>query len=543
MGEKRQMDRQARTLLQRDLNRREFLRTSGLGAATLIIGGAGLGTGGCGVGTLPNSSGSLALPAQPDSPRGLAVALDVVLRATNSDTPVLTGPSTRTSTYQATVLTGEVGDVSALPGSYLGPIIRARKGQRVRIRLINELSEATIIHWHGMHVPADMDGHPRYAIEPGEEYVYEFEILDRAGTYWFHPHPHRRTGPQVYSGLAGLFLVSDDEESAAGLPSGEYDVPLIIQDRQFDANNQLVYGAGIAGFDGFLGDRVLVNGQPSFSLDVATRSYRLRLLNGSNSRVYKLAWDDGTPLHVVATDGGLLEAPVQRDYIMLAPGERIELWADFSAYALGSEIVLRSLPFSGGDFGMGGMMGEIGGALLPNGADLEVLRARVETEAEATQELPPRLSTIVRYRAEDAVNGTSPRVFATSSAMMMGWRLNGRTFEMDAVAANEIVTLNTLEMWELVNTTGHMEMMHPLHIHGVQFQIVERSVLPSRAAGWETVRYGYVDEGWKDTLLLMPGERAKLLLRFSDFSGAYLYHCHNLEHEDQGMMRNYLVQA
>jgi FtsP/CotA-like multicopper oxidase with cupredoxin domain len=242
-----------------------------------------------------------------------------------------------------------------------------------------------------------------------------------------------------------------------------------------------------------------------------------------------------------------LEVPVQRDYVMLAPGERIELWADFSTYALGSEIVLRSLSFSGGHSGlggmMGGMMGGTGGALLSNGADLDVLRVRVETEAEVTQDLPPRLSTIVRYRAEDAVNGTSPRVFAASSAMMMGWLLNGRTFEMDAVAANELVTLNTLEIWELINTTGHMEMMHPLHIHGVQFQIVERTVLSSRAAGWETVRYGYVDEGWKDTLLLMPGERGKVLLRFTDFSGAYLYHCHNLEHEDQGMMRNYLVQA
>ncbi len=192
---------------------------------------------------------------------------------------------------------------------------------------------------------------------------------------------------------------------------------------------------------------------------------------------------------------------------------------------------------------MGGMMGGIGGALLPNGADSEVLRVRVETEADATQSLPPTLSTIERYRAEDAVNGTAPRIFAASSAMMMGWLLNGRTFEMGAVAANEIVTRNTLEMWELVNTTGSMEMMHPLHIHGVQFQIVERSIVQGRAAGWETVRHGYVDEGWKDTLLLMPGERAKVLLRFVDYTGTYLYHCHNLEHEDQGMMRNYLVQA
>ncbi len=522
------------------IRRREFLRASATGAAAMLFGGAALTPAGCGPVTSPPLGDVSARP----EPGSGGVALDVALQATYAEVSILTGPATRVATYQATVLAGDSAGVSALPSSYLGPIIHARKGQRLRVRLNNGLSEPTIIHWHGLHVPADMDGHPRSAIGAGEEYIYEFDVTNRAGTYWFHPHPHGRTGPQVYQGLAGLLLVSDDEEDAVTLPSGDHDIPLVLQDRVFNTENQFVYAAGgmmmgMMGSDGVLGTEILVNGHSSFTLSVATRAYRLRVLNGSNSRVYKLAWSDGTALRVIATDGGLLETPVPRDYVMLAPGERVELWADFSQQPVDSEMSLRSLPFSGGDLGMGGMSS----GSLPNGAAFEVMRVRVERQEQEPLTLPERLSTIDRYRVEDAVNTASPRTFTASSGGMMRWLLNDRTFEMEQVAPNEVVQLGTLEIWELANSVGTMEMMHPIHIHGVQFQIVERTVLPSRAAGWETVRQGYVDEGWKDTVLLMPGERVKLMLRFSDYAGLYLYHCHNLEHEDQGMMRNYLVQA
>lgn len=538
------------------LNRREFLRVGGWGAAAMLAGGVALNSGGCPLQT-PTPQGDPTGGSEP--PIGSSgVALDLELRATRAEAAVLPGARTRVATYQPTVLAGDPARVTTLPGSYLGPIIRARKGERIRVRLANDLSEPTIIHWHGMHVPADMDAHPRFAIAPGQRYVYEFSILDRAGTYWFHPHPHGRTGPQVYQGLAGLLLVSDDEELATALPEGDHDVPLVLQDRVFGASNQLVYDAGgtmMMPSDGFLGDQILVNGQPSFVLSVTTGAYRLRLLNGSNSRVYKLGWSDGTALTVIGTDGGLLETPAQREYVMLAPGERIELWADFSKYSVGAEVTLQSLPYSGAEFGMAGMAGMggiggmggmgagLGGAVLPNGANFLVLRVRVERQEAETRILPQRLSTIARYRAEDAVNAASPRTFAASFGGMMRWLLNGRAFEMEAVADTETVRLGTLEMWELVNEPGAMEMMHPLHIHGVQFQIVERDVASDRTPGWETVRHGYVDDGWKDTVLLMPGERVKLLLKFADYAGIYLYHCHNLEHEDQGMMRNYMVQA
>jgi len=387
-------------------------------------------------------------------------------------------------------------------------------------------------------VPADMDGHPRLVIPGGETYVYEFEIRNRAGTYWYHPHPHGLTGPQVYGGLAGLFLVSDDEEKAAGLPSGEYDIPLVLQDRAFDRNNQLVYLSGhrMEQMNGFLGDWILVNGHPDFILPVATRAYRLRFLNGSNSRIYRLAWKDGGPLTVIGTDGGLLEKPVQRRYVMLGPGERLEFWADFSNYDVGSEMELVSLPFDGGMMG-GGMMGGGGGSVLPNGAGFPVFKVKVNRREESDLTLPQQLSTIKRYDPADAVNREDPKRFHLVMRHM-AWTINGRIFQMEQVAPEERVVMNTLEVWEFINEGGGMGMMggmdmpHPIHLHGMQFQVLQR---------WGVMHEGYVDEGWKDTVLLMPGERVRVIVRFGDYPGLFLYHCHNLEHEDMGMMRNYLV--
>jgi FtsP/CotA-like multicopper oxidase with cupredoxin domain len=431
-----------------------------------------------------------------------------------------------------------------------------------------------------------MDAHPRYAIAPGQTYVYEFTVIDRAGTYWFHPHPDMQTGRQVYNGLAGLLLISDDEESTVKLPTGAQDIPLVIQDRSFDHNNQLVYAAGSAmdgSMDylmGFLGERLLVNGQPDYMLDVATRAYRLRLLNGSNARTYKLAWEDGTPLRVIATDGGLLEHPVERPYVMLSPGERIELWADFSSRPAGAELTLQSLAFEGAEgldtsaqdnshsghggnamsghhgHDMGGhdrghQIGAMAGhtnAAPPLGAPMTILTVRVTEQAEASDTLPSTLSTIKRYRPVDAVNRANPRTFILTQPGMR-WEINGRVYDMTHARVDETVKLGDLEVWQIINAVNEGEtmhpygMVHPFHIHGVQFQVLERQVLPELEAGWRSVRDGYVDDGWKDTVLLMPGERVTLLLTFIDYTGIFMYHCHILEHEDMGMMGNYEVMA
>jgi blue copper oxidase len=533
------------------LNRRDFLKLTGLGSLALAIN------------SLPQLIGkSLAQSeANPD--------LELRLRAVETEVPILEGNLTRVWGYRGEVLLGDANALQTIPDSYLGPIIRVRQGQHIRIHFVNELPEESIIHWHGLILPEDMDAHPRFAIPSGETYIYDFTVRNRAGTYWYHPHTHGMTATQVYQGLAGLFIVADDEETSLGLPANAYDLPLVIQDRSFDADNQLQYITGgsmtvmMSEMMGFLGDNILVNGQPNYELNLEARAYRLRLLNGSNFRILKLGWSDSSPLTVIATDGGLLEAPVQRPYLTLSPGERIEVWVDFSAYEIGSELELRSLAFTGVEMGgtmMGGMeMPET--SSLPHGEEFLVLKINISQAASTNQSLPERLANLERLQLAAAINHDNLRLFEIAM-LNEAWTLNGRAFEMDAVAEDEIVQANSLELWEfanlingapMANMEGHDmggdadvltedQMAHPMHIHGVQFQVLERMIDENFREGWETVSAGYVDDAWKDTVLLMPGERVKLLMRFGSDLGLFVFHCHNLEHEDLGFMRNYRVE-
>lgn len=541
------------------LSRRDFLKMTGVG----IVGfGSGLG-----LSTFPFVGRVLAQSdGTPD--------LEVRLRAVESEVSILSGVATRVWTYQGEVLQGDAAALQSIPDSYLGPIFRVQQGQHVRIHFDNELPEASIIHWHGLILPEAMDAHPRYAIAPSETYVYDFIVTNRAGTYWYHPHPHGATATQVYNGLAGLFIVSDDEENALPLPGGDYDVPLVFQDRTFDADNQLVYITGgmmsqmMTQMMGFLGDNILVNGRPEFVLDVETRAYRFRLLNGANFRVLKIGWEDGTPLTVIGTDGGLLASPIEKPYVTLSPGERAELWVEFNGRSVDDQLRLMSLPFTGVEMGgtmMGGMeMPET--TALPQGETYPLLTVNVVRDSSEVLALPEQLSTLTFHRLEEANNATTPRTFEIAMLNEV-WTLNGRSFEMDGVAEDEVVQANTVEVWEFVNVVnsdgmsgmgnmpghnmGNMsgsdamtedQMAHPMHIHGVQFQVLERMIDDAFREGWESVSAGYVDEGWKDTVLLMPGERVKLLMRFGGDFGLFVYHCHNLEHEDLGLMRNYRVE-
>jgi len=532
------------------ISRRDVLKLMGLGAGAMTLGACGL---------LPSASADptatpvlpTSFPPSPDLP-----LLSVDLTSGRATLPIFSGKETFILRYQASVREGGADFIQTLSSSYLGPIFRVKQGQRVQVRLNNELPNPTIIHWHGLKIPEEMDGHPRYAIAPGKSYDYDFQVINRAGMYWFHPHPHQLTGPQVYYGLAGLFIVSDEEEAGLGLPSGEYDLPLVIQDRTFDSQNQMIYLAnGMSdSMVGFLGNTIMVNGAPNASMEVKASAYRLRLLNGSNSRVYKLAWQDGTPLTVIATDGGLLEKSVTREYITMGPGERVELWADFSGRNADSEMKLVSLPFT--DFsGGGGMMGGgmMSGSGLPNGTSLDILRLRIGEKGADVIPLPPRLSIIQRHNVNDAVNRKNPRSFRLAMQGMVH-TINNRLFEMDAVAQDEIVRLGNLEVWEFVNLDGgrggmmgggmmNTEMPHPMHMHGVQFQVFERQIARGYESLYRELRGGFVDDGWKDTVLVLPGETVQVLVRFENFTGTYLYHCHNLEHEDAGMMRNYRIEG
>ena len=280
---------------------------------------------------------------------------------------------------------------------------------------------------------------------------------------------------------------------------------------------------------GFLGDQLMINGRADNTLTVATRPYRLRLLNGSNSRIYKLAWSDGTPVTVIGTDGGLLAQPVERPYVMLAPGERVELWVEFGRYSLGSQPTLQSQPF------------------FNSPSTYDVVQFKVEQKSAETQPLPTQLSTIAPLQPQQA---TIERDVVLAMARMR-WTLNGRVYELDGVAADERVKANEIASWTFINRGGGgrgmmggmMTLPHPMHVHATQFQVVDRQIDAAMRAEWEQVREGFIDTGWKDTVLVMPGERVTVLMPFTDYTGTFVYHCHNLEHEDMGMMRNFEVVA
>jgi len=509
------------------LSRRQLLEAGALGALWV------------GTGCSRRRSAALAPPGATDT---TDPDLVVRLKATSAQLRVDDASDSLTNVlrFEGSRLAGPSDAFSQDDSRYLGPTFRVRAGQRVRVLFENALSEPSIVHWHGLDVAEVNDGHPRFAVDGGGQRPYELHLEDRPGTYWYHPHPDRLTGHQVLAGMAGLFIVTDGDDDARGLPAAEFDLPLVIQDRIIDGAGQLVYAPNP--MLGFLGDRVLVNGRTSASFDVRAGSYRLRLLNGSNARIYKLAWSDGRPVQVIGTDGGLLAAPLTRPYVMLAPGERVEVWADFAG--IGDGVWLESQPFTiGGSMMGGGMMGagRSGGRSLPNGASFRICQFAVK-EKGTRLPIPRQFSPLAWRPPGEVVNRASPRRFAVSMAMMR-WVLNGELFSMDDVAANERIRLGVTEDWEFANTGGMMTTAHPIHVHGGQFQILERQVAPAWREAAATMDEGLVDAGWKDTFLLRPGERVRIRVRFAKHAGLFLYHCHNLEHEDMGMMRNFRVEG
>lgn len=480
---------------------------------------------------------SLALFARPTL-FGADVEPDVnlTLTAAPGEVGLLPGSPTPVWRFTGALAKGPADTLQVLPGSYLGPIIRLRTGQRVRIRFANRIGEPSIVHWHGLDVPDAADGHPRRAIGDGSDYVYEFTVTNRAGTYWYHPHPHMRTAPQVYRGLAGLVLVHDDEEASLRLPSGDAELFCVIQDRRFDARNQLVYSSGgmMAGMNGFLGDRIVVNGQPDAIREVDTGWVRLRLLNGSNARVYKLAWSHGLPMILIGGDGGLLERPASQAALTLAPGQRADVLVDLSGVEAGTDVTLESRAFTEADAGRVGMMGMNSG--VPNGAALRVMTLRTRRHLAAPFTLPARLSTF--DASSWAVQAEAPVRRVPLAFSGMTWTIGGRTFVMDEVAADETVSAGSTHVWEFVNVTGMMGMQaaHPMHLHGRQFRVLSRSGSASNS-----LRDGIADGGWVDTVLVLPGETVRIQIPFSRHPGTFMYHCHILEHEDMGMMRNFRV--
>lgn len=441
---------------------------------------------------------------------------------------------------------------------YQNPVIRIKTGGNFKARLQNDLNEPTVVHWHGLHIPGDMDGQPRHTIAPGGHFDYAFNVPNRAGMYWYHTHAHHLSAKQAFFGQAGIFMVEDADEAALRnalqLEPGVTEIPLLIQDKQFNSAGKLTYTVNpMQHHLGQLGDTIVVNLTPRPQLDITNRLYRFRILNGSNSRIYKLAFVQNgkvLPYIVIGTDAGLLERPYPAQREFIAPGERMDILFDAAQLRAGDEVFLKSLafdPLQGGAMaGMGDVMGGMSGlggtngARLDLGAEFEIMKLAVTRHVAATPRVPPvRLSTIARINTRDAV---VRNVNLTVRRML--WLINGETFRMDRYPLQS--RRNTVELWDIQN--ADMSMPHPMHLHGFSFQVVNRRNSPDqvRQLARDTSGRLVTDLGWKDTVLLWPGETVRIATDFTHpYPGdqIFLFHCHNLEHEDQGMMVNHLVTS
>lgn len=444
-------------------------------------------------------------------------------------------------------LPGQRTDTLGVNGGFLGPLVRLRYNELAQFRVQNTLAEPTTLHWHGFQLPAVMDGGPHQVIAPGDIWEPEFRVLQQAGTYWYHSHMPKNSGSQVYRGLAGMIIVDDDASDALPLPStyGVDDVPLILQDRRFSEDGSLLYMDRFEDLmKGMHGDTLLVNGTLAPYFDVTTSLVRFRILNASNARSYFLALDDGAPLTQIASDGGLLPTPVKLTQLELAPGERAEILVDTSD---GRDRKLVSLPQTPTYPEFPGGLSQIMRSLHVEAFD--ILSLRCATSLDPRPEVPSQLAQLSRLAPETAqrtrtfnlrmgYGSRSGEDRGPGRGMRNGFgggygggnvSINGRMMEMDYI--NETVPVGTTEIWELINMSP---MMHPFHVHNGQFQVLDRNGNPPPAN----------ELGWKDTVRVRSGETVRLIMHFGDYADAshpYMYHCHILEHEDHGMMGQFVV--
>jgi blue copper oxidase len=391
--------------------------------------------------------------------------------------------------------------------AYLGPTIQMQNGD-LAAEVKNNLDEPISAHWHGLLVPGEHDGGPHLPIAPGETWQPEMSIAQDPATIWYHSHIHERTAEQVYFGLAGVIHVTDGQDDARGLPStyGIDDLTLVLQDRRFDASGRMAYDPSMMDvMHGFVGNRMLVNGQASATAVVPQGIVRLRLLNGSNARIYSLFLDDDRPMHLVATDGGFLPAPVALDVLRLAPGERAEILVDFSD---GGATVLMSDP----DQAYG---------VLQFATD--------STLAKRITRLPDQLDGAPEDLSGADIATRQVSLDMGMGGMMMGgggFAINGLPYDMRRIDFE--VALGSVERWQIRSTM----VAHPFHVHGVRFRVVTENGRPPRPE----------NTGWKDTVLV-TGE-AEILARFDQPASRdtpFMFHCHILEHEDAGMMGQFTV--
>jgi spore coat protein A len=492
------------------LPRRRFLGL--LGAA-----GAAAGLAGCGTETI----GEL-LTSKLPLPQPFQVPLPVppIARPERSDGD--------TDYYEITqresemeILPGVRTTIWGYDGRFPGPTLESRSGRRTVVRHRNELTVPVSVHLHGGRTPPEHDGHPTDLVLPDDHQDYVYPLRQRAAPLWYHDHRMEFTGAQIYRGLAGFHLVRDDEDDALPLPKGDKDIPLMICDRAFNEDGSLWYpaldpslqdtpGVEHAYMEGVLGDVILVNGSPWPVLEVTNTRYRFRVLNASNARNYKLTLRpaplDGAVFVQVGSDGGLLAAPVEHAALQIAPAERYDVVIDFSRYPLDSEITLVNT--------------------LAGGAQGQVMRFRITRRERDDSTIPGRLSEFERLRPSQAKllrefsfqRGTGrPR-----DPIVHTWTVNDHAFDPTRMEARP--RLGDVEIWRFTS-----DFHHPIHLHLAHFQVLSRHGERPRAQ----------DAGWKDTVDLDAHDQVEVITRFTGYRGRYVFHCHNLEHEDMAMMANF----
>lgn len=432
-------------------------------------------------------------------------------------------------------------------GAVLGPALVIPRGRPVDIAVTNGLPQGTTVHWHGAHVPGEMDGGPHNEITPGATWHARFTLEQPGATLWYHPHPMSRTGAQVYAGLAGLLLVDDGADRRLGLPHtwGVDDIPLILQDRRLATDGSLVYMSSPIDLMGMQGNRLLVNGREQPHVNVPAQWVRLRLVNGANRRIYNLGFSDGRVFYVVASDAGLLAHPVALERLRLYPAERAEVLVDLRSEQGRTLLLQNHADSSDAMMPLFGRMADAG----PTQADL--LQLRVASPTAPGGRLPDTLATLPQVADATPLRSfnfdmmldpfdhmTGPGADPDRSGpggMSMGvggrpvFSINGQF--MDMAVINHRVRLGATETWEVRNT---VLMPHSFHVHGTSFRILSRN-------GGQPPQE---ERGWKDVVALAPGETARIQMRFdqlADPGHPYMYHCHMLEHEDNGMMGQFTV--
>jgi len=434
----------------------------------------------------------------------------------------------------AQIVAGNQTITGGINGKFWGPTLIMNQGDTVHMQVRNNLNDSTTIHWHGMHLPAVMDGGPHQIIPPGAIWQPYWKVANQAATLWYHPHLHEMSQEQITKGIGGFIIVRDSIESTLALPRtyGVDDIPVMITDRDFNAQKQF----SIVPY----GDSIMANMTVRAQYPVPAQMIRLRLLNGAIETSYNLGFSDNRPFYVIGTDGGLLNAPVlisgNTPRFLLSAGERVELLVDCSGQQ-GSSFFLKAYNQS-----LGGFIP--GGESFPNGpfasflghTNYNILKLNVGVAtANPIQTVPTTLVNNV-FPAEASASftrtitmsdsgGVTNPVILGPNAFILGHRL----FEMDYI--NHTIPLNQTEIWELISTSIFA---HPFHIHDVEFYILTiNGALPPAE-----------QRGWKDVILVRSNQTVRFIARFDDYADAehpFMYHCHIALHEDEGMMGQFVV--